>query len=134
MRVSFLALFALTLASCDTYHHEQYNVSRAANVSDRAKIKHLLASIASSSGFHDCYPISRASHTVVFYCEMDVIPYSGAQLGARELDDSIVVDLLHSLVADTSIQSSAQATRARVSRRLWPAAFGRESACGVAHQ
>src|SRR5438477_7041774 len=108
MRVSFLALFALTLASCDTYHHEQYNVSRAANVSDRAKIKHLLASIASSSGFHDCYPISRAPHTVAFYCEMDVIPYSGAQLGARELDDSIVVDLLHSLGSQTRAFNRAQ--------------------------
>src|SRR6266481_6865980 len=101
MRVAFLTLLALTLVSCDTYHHEQYKVSKAANVGDRAKVKHLLASIASSSGFHDCYPISRAPHTVAFYCEMDVIPYSGAQLGAREVDDSIIVDLLHSLGSQT---------------------------------
>jgi hypothetical protein len=101
MRVSFLALLTLTLVSCDTYHHEQYKVSRAANVDDRAKVKDLLVSIASSSGFHDCYPISRAPHTVAFYCEMDVIPYSGAQLGAREVEDSIVVDLLHSLGSQT---------------------------------
>jgi hypothetical protein len=32
---------------------------------------------------------------------MDVVPYSGAQLGAREVGDSIVVDLLHSLGSQT---------------------------------
>jgi len=100
-RRTFLALIASALVSCDTYHHEQYKVSRAANVGDRAKVKHLLASIASSSGFHDCYAISRAPRTLAFYCEMDVIPYSGAQLGAREVGNSIVVDLLHSLGSQT---------------------------------
>jgi len=32
---------------------------------------------------------------------MDVIHYSGAQLGAREVGNSIVVDLLHSLGSQT---------------------------------
>jgi hypothetical protein len=96
-----LVLLTLLLVSCDTYHHEQYKISRAANVGDRAKVKQTLASIASSSGFHDCSAISRAPHTVAFYCEMDVVPYSGAQLGAREVDDSVFVDLLHSLGSQT---------------------------------
>ena len=101
LRRTFLALIASALVSCDTYHHEQYKVSRAANAGDRVKVKQLLASIASSSGFHDCYAVSRAAHTVAFYCEMDVIPYSGDQLGAREVDDYILVDLLHSLGSQT---------------------------------
>jgi hypothetical protein len=101
MRLAFLALLTLTLVGCDTYHHEQYRISRAANTRDRAKLKELLASIASTSGFHDCFRISRAPRTVAFYCDMDVVPYSGGQLGAREVGDSIVVDLLHSLGSQT---------------------------------
>jgi hypothetical protein len=89
------------LTSCDTYHHEQYKIARAANVGDRAKVRELLASIATSSGLRDCYRISRAPHTVAFYCDMDVVPYSGAQLGAREAGGAIIVDLLHSLGSQT---------------------------------
>jgi hypothetical protein len=107
MRVAFLALLTLTLVGCDTYHHEQYKVSSAANVGDRVEVKQLLASITSSSGFHDCNRISSASHTVAFYREMEVIPYSGAQLGAREVGDSIVVDLPHSLGSQTQAFNQA---------------------------
>ena len=96
-----LALLTIALVGCDTYHHDQYKISRAANAGDRAKLKQALASVASASGFHDCSAISRAPHTVAFYCEMDVVPYSGAQLGAREVGDSIIVDLLHSLGSQT---------------------------------
>ena len=96
-----LFVAAILLVGCDTYHHEQYRIDRAANASDRAKIKQTLASIASASGFHDCVHISRAPHTVAFCCELDVVPYSGAQLGAREVGGSVVVDLLHSLGAQT---------------------------------
>jgi hypothetical protein len=105
MRVSpfhaCLTFLALLLTSCDTYHHEQYKISRAANVGDRTKVKEVLASIASSSGLRDCYRISRAPHTVALYCDMDVVPYSGAQLGAREAGSVIVIDLLHSLGSQT---------------------------------
>jgi hypothetical protein len=94
-------LLTLQLVGCDTYHHEQYKISWAANAGDRAKLKQTLASIASASGFHDCAAISRAPRTVAFYCEMDIIPYSGAQLGAREVGDSIFVDLLHSIGSQT---------------------------------
>jgi hypothetical protein len=107
---SFRTLLLMTtvlLVGCDTYHHEQYKISRAANAGDRGKLKQTLASIASQSGFHDCSAISRAPHTVAFYCELDVIPYSGAQLGAREVDDSIIVDLLHSLGSQTRAYSRA---------------------------
>ena len=89
------------LVGCDTYHHEQYRISKAANTRDRAKLKETLASVASASGFRDCLRISRAPHTVAFYCDMDVVPYSGGQLGAREVGDAIVVDLLHSLGSQT---------------------------------
>jgi len=105
MRVSpcyaCLTLLALVLTSCDTYHHEQYKIARAANLGDRTKVRDLLASIASSSGLRDCYRISRAPHTLALYCDMDVIPYSGAQLGAREAGAIIIVDLLHSLGSQT---------------------------------
>jgi hypothetical protein len=92
---------ALLLVGCDTYHHEQYKIRRAASAGDRAKLKHVLGSVASTSGLHDCNAISRAQHTVALYCELDVIPYSGAQLGARKIDDFVVVDLLHSLGSQT---------------------------------
>jgi hypothetical protein len=98
---ALLILLTLQLVGCDTYHHEQYKISWAANAGDRAKLKQTLASIASASGFHDCAAISRAPRTVAFYCEMDIIPYSGAQLGAREVGDSIFVDLLHSIGSQT---------------------------------
>lgn len=98
---------AVLLVGRDTYHHEQYKISRAANAGDCGKLKQTLASIASQSGFHDCSAISRAPHTVAFYCELDVVPYSGAQLGARQVDDSIVVDLLHSLGSQTRAYNRA---------------------------
>jgi len=98
---AFLFLAAIVLVGCDTYHHEQYKISKTANAGDRAKVKRTLAYIASASGFHDCAVISRAPRTLAFYCEMDVVPYSGAQLGAREVENSIVVDLLHSLGSQT---------------------------------
>jgi hypothetical protein len=97
----FLLIAALLLVGCDTYHHEQYMIRHAANAGDRAKVSQTLRPVASASGLHDCAAISHAQHTIALYCELDVVPYSGAQMGARQKGDSIVVDLLHSLGSQT---------------------------------
>lgn len=89
-----LAIASMSLMSaCDTMMVSQYRVTSVATAKEeRARLLESLARIAASLGLTSATSTSTVKNTLVFYSQPDVKNFP-VQLGARIVDDSIVVDL-----------------------------------------
>ena len=90
-RLFLLAVLLVALPTgCDTFGHTQYVIPNA-SPTDRATIKHIVESSATTAGLVDKTATSRVPDTIAFYVEP--VPYYPVNLGARMVGDSAVVDI-----------------------------------------